>query len=55
MQDNKKHLQKLFRSEELDEMGYLKKAKRKKAMKTMILSGNVWTRLLISLSQWIIC
>jgi predicted amino acid racemase len=55
LQDNKKQLQKLFRSEELDEMGYLKKAKGRKAMKTMTLSGNIWTRLLISLSQWLIC
>ncbi|KAM0906231.1 hypothetical protein ACQ4PT_016912 [Festuca glaucescens] len=43
LQDNKKELQKLFRSEELDEMGYLKKAKGKKAMKT-VQSDPFWKR-----------
>ena len=35
MLDNKKQLQKLFRSDQLDEMGYLKKAKGSEANKTM--------------------
>uniref|UniRef100_A0A453AP45 Uncharacterized protein n=1 Tax=Aegilops tauschii subsp. strangulata TaxID=200361 RepID=A0A453AP45_AEGTS len=35
MLDNKKQLQKLFRSDQLDEMGYLKKAKGSEANKTV--------------------
>jgi hypothetical protein len=35
LQDNKKELQKLFRSDELNDMGYLKKDKGKKAHKVV--------------------
>lgn len=41
MMDNKKQLQKLFRSDELDELGYLKKAKGSEASK-VVRSENFW-------------
>ncbi|XP_044405327.1 uncharacterized protein [Triticum aestivum] len=41
MLDNKKQLQKLFRSDELDEMGYLKKVKGNEASKT-VRSETFW-------------
>jgi hypothetical protein len=39
LQDNKKDIARLFRSDELNELGYLKKAKGKKANKVVALEG----------------
>ena len=41
LQDNKKELLKLFRSEELNDMGYLKKDKGKKALK-VVQTDSFW-------------
>jgi hypothetical protein len=46
--DNKKELTRLFRSDQLNEMGYLKKAKGKKANK-VVRSESFWKMLILLL------
>ena len=41
LQDNKKELRRLFKSDEMEEMGYLRKAKGKKANK-VVQSDTFW-------------